>query len=179
MNRNKRSRFVFVMMLVVALMLAALPVNQVLAQPADRPLQTATVITASGTWTAPAGVTQVTVYAWGGGGAGGGVNNGGSEYAGGGGGGGAISVSTVTVVPATGYAVTIGAGGPANSGADGGNGGTTSFAALVTANGGSGGQVGDSGGQGAGGAGGTTARHWYNQVCRWSRRSRKKRHSLL
>ena len=64
--------------------------------------------TTSGTFTVPAGVTSVTVQAWGGGGAGGSrTNNGG----GGGGGGGAYSSGTVTVVPNTTYTVNVGTAG--------------------------------------------------------------------
>ena len=59
------------------------------------------------TWTAPTGVTSVTVEVWGGGGKGGTRT---TQYAGGGGGGGAYSKSTVSVTPGTGYTVVVGAG---------------------------------------------------------------------
>lgn len=61
--------------------------------------------TASGTWTAPTGVTSVSVEVWGGGG-GSGYHNGG------GGGGGAYSkVNALAVTPGNNYTVTVGAGG--------------------------------------------------------------------
>ena len=60
------------------------------------------------TWTAPAGVTAVTVQTWGGGGKGGTRTN---QYTGGGGGGGAYSMkNSVSVTPGTGYTVVVGAG---------------------------------------------------------------------
>ena len=59
------------------------------------------------TWTAPAGVTNVTVQTWGGGGQGGTRT---TSYGGGGGGGGAYSSGTVTVVPGTTYNVVVGSG---------------------------------------------------------------------
>jgi trimeric autotransporter adhesin len=62
----------------------------------------------SSTFTVPAGITQVTIEAWGGGGKGGsrsGTNNGF-----GGGGGGAYARKLVTVVPGTTYTVTVGTG---------------------------------------------------------------------
>ncbi|QBZ98933.1 choice-of-anchor D domain-containing protein [Flavobacterium sangjuense] len=63
--------------------------------------------TTSTTFTVPAGVTQVSVEAWGGGGKGGTIN--GIGY-GGGGGGGAYSSGLVTVVPGNTYTVTVGTG---------------------------------------------------------------------
>ena len=120
------------------------------------------------TWTVPAGVTIITVEAWGGGGAGGGSTTagGGTNNArgGAGGGGGAYASSTLTVTP--GESLTIVVAGPA-SGVNGatGNSGGPSFAgpdanstnALVLAAGGSGGSGNTSGGTPAGGAGGTVA----------------------
>ncbi|WP_289054004.1 cytochrome c3 family protein [Carboxylicivirga marina] len=65
--------------------------------------------TASGNWTAPVGVTSVTVECWGAGGNGG---AGGKNAAGGGGGGGAYSIVTdIPVVPGNIYAVNVGVGG--------------------------------------------------------------------
>lgn len=82
--------------------------------------------TASGTFTAPAGVTEVILIGWGGGGGGGD-----SVIASGGGGGqGAMcGVRHYTVTPASNYTVTIGAAG-GNGGGTGGTGGTTSFDSL-------------------------------------------------
>lgn len=98
--------------------------------------------TTSGTWTCPAGVTNVLVIASGGGG--GGSLSGGSGD-GGSGGGGAIQVTgCVSVMPGTSYSVTIGAGGIGGSGGSnpnyGADGGTTSFSTAFYANGGGGGQ---------------------------------------
>lgn len=91
------------------------------------------VFTATGTrtWTAPAGVTSITVEAWGAGGGGGdpGGNNGG-----GGGGAGAYARAVVTVVPGMTYSYTVGAGGVVET-----NGGSSSFGtSTVVAAGGSG-----------------------------------------
>ena len=104
------------------------------------------VFTAPGTytWTAPAGVTSVTVAVWGAGGGGGDPagNNGG-----GGGGAGAYASSVVTVVPGNSYSYTVGAGGVEAT-----NGGSSSFGTTtVVAAGGSGTST------AAAGAGGTIA----------------------
>jgi hypothetical protein len=109
--------------------------------------------TASGTWTAPTGVTTVSVEVWGGGGAGGGNPT--NSDGGGGGGGGGYSTSTISVVPGTGYMVVVGAGGTGVVGGNGNAGGQSYFisTATVRANGGAGGAVATSAG-GAGGAGG-------------------------
>lgn len=75
----------------------------------------------SGSWQAPAGVTQVLVEAWGGGGAGGG--RGSTNGQSGGGGGGAFASATITVVPLQTYSYTVATattGGTAN-GSNGGN----------------------------------------------------------
>ena len=111
------------------------------------------------TWTCPAGVTSITVQAWGAGGGGGGgatvVN-----AAGGGGGGGAYAQSTIAVVPGTGYTIIVGSVGTAgaSSGANGAAGGNSSFGTtLVVAAGGSGGSGTTSTTPGAGGAGGAIA----------------------
>ena len=73
------------------------------------PNAASTTITTTGTWTAPVGVTSVTVEAWGGGGAGGGVTRTSGTVNGGGGAGGAYAKGNVTVVPNTIYTVTVGA----------------------------------------------------------------------
>ena len=124
----------------------------------------------SGTFTAPAGVTSVTVELWGGGGGGGGgggavgdlaqmLNFVGPNIGGGGGGGGAggHKKSTVGVTPGASYAVMVGAGGGGgtggnsinyladecgNNGSSGGNGGLSAVAGLISVSGGSGGQGG-------------------------------------
>ncbi|MBK6903467.1 MAG: HYR domain-containing protein [Saprospirales bacterium] len=81
----------------------------------------------SGTFTVPAGVTSITVQAWGGGG-GGGQSAG--NRARGGGGGGAFTGGTLSVSPGDVLTITVGGGGPAGS-----NGGNSSVGAIV-ANGG-------------------------------------------
>jgi subtilisin-like proprotein convertase family protein len=103
--------------------------------------QTTTSFTGSGTFTVPAGVTNVTVECWGGGGAGGGCTAL-NRSTGGGGAGGTYTKSTgVVVIPGLMISVTVGAGGTGNLGADGNPGGTSSFGALVSAVGGNGGGV--------------------------------------
>lgn len=105
--------------------------------------QTTQTFNASGTWAAPAGVTLVTVQAWG---AGGGGATAGAQ-GGGGGGGGAYASAMLSVVPGNTYSITVGAGGSA-----GVAGGASQFA--------DGSQVKAVGGSGASGspaaAGGTT-----------------------
>ena len=94
-------------------------------------------------WTAPAGVTSISVVAVGGGGGGGG--NGG-----GGGGGGALAyINNFTVVPGNTYTIVTGTGG-----GGGAAGGASSFntTTIVANGGGAGGSIG-----GAGGAGGTAS----------------------
>jgi hypothetical protein len=99
------------------------------------------------TFTVPAGVTSITVSAWGGGGAGGGVV--GQTKGGGGGEGGSFVRGTISVTPGTPYTVVVGSGGTGNSG-NGTNGGASSFggSGLFNAIGGAGGAVGNSFGNG-------------------------------
>lgn len=121
---------------------------------------TTQTFTSSGTFTVPAGVTRVTVKAWGGGGGGGGADSNGTENrAGGGGGGGAFVVNNnVTVTPGANITVTVGGGGtPGTNPTAGGTGGTSTFASAVPVNapGGVGGTSGlPADRTGAGGAGG-------------------------
>lgn len=99
--------------------------------------------TANGSWTAPAGVTEVILVGCGGGGGGGaGYSSGGTN--GGGGGGGAIQViGYISVTPNTSYTVTIGSGGAGHAAPTAGdNGGTTSFGTIFYARGGGGGPEG-------------------------------------
>lgn len=111
-------------------------------------------MTSSGTFTVPAGVTSITVEAWGGGGGGAGDASSGNIGNGGGGGGAYARVNSFAVTPGTTYSVVIGsggAGGGANNGV-GANGGTSSFnGTTCVAVGGSGGQVNSSGGSGGSG----------------------------
>lgn len=98
--------------------------------------------TASGSWTAPAGVYSIRALAVGGGGGGGASrgNQASSAHIGGGGGGGGVIDELFPVVPGTTYTVTIGTGGAgANTSAAGSNGTDTTFGSLFTAPGGQGG----------------------------------------
>jgi hypothetical protein len=104
------------------------------------------------TWTAPAGVTSVTVKVIGGGGAGGNDEGGGPSPGGGGGGGGALGA--YTVIPGSSYTVTVGTGGAPSGNR---NGASSSFGSFLSATGGSAGgsdpdRNGGSGGVGAGGS---------------------------
>lgn len=112
--------------------------------------------TASGNWTAPAGVTSVTVEAWGGGGAGGGAT--GNPAKGGGGAGGQYASKTVTVIPGNSYTITVGSGGTASTG-NGNPGGDSIFGAdaVVAKGGAAGGGAASNGGDGTAGAGSTSA----------------------
>ena len=117
-----------------------------------------TFTSGSGTWTAPDGVTSITVECWGGGGGGGGDSVANNNTNGGGGGGGAYAqVTSYAVVPGNSYAYTVGAGGSGGTGGGaGGAGGDSSFhGGSCLADGGAGGGAASSGGNG--GAGGTTA----------------------
>ncbi len=116
----------------------------------------------------PAGVTSLTVEAWGSGGGGGGATSllfadtTLRSFSGAGGGGGAYARSTVAVVPGQTYTVTVAAGGMGGGGGfdvdDGANGAASSFSGhgiLVDAGGGAGGAGGLVGGTPPGGAGGS------------------------
>lgn len=98
--------------------------------------------TASGTWTAPSGVTAAQVILVGAGGGGGG---GSSAVAGGGGAGGVVAVQNINVTPGTSYQINIGAGGQGGqtsitatndylSTLPGANGGTTTFGSTTVWN---------------------------------------------
>lgn len=94
----------------------------------------------SGTFVVPAGVTSITVQAWGGGGGAGNQND-----RCGGGGGGAYARKVIAVSPGQMYAVVVGSGGNLES-----NGGNSSFGAnLVVAEGGKGGNDEDGGNGGS------------------------------
>lgn len=134
------------------------------------------------TWTAPTGITSITVEAWGGGGgpgASGGRPPGWCNVCGGcccggvggSGGGGGYGRNTYTVVPGNTYTIIVGCGGAAGpggacyTGSDGSPGGSSYFDGVLWAHGGgqgSGGNAADDntacpGNYGAGGAGGTGA----------------------
>ena len=114
---------------------------------------------ASGTWTAPAGVTRVMMEAWGAGGAGG-PGSPGAQGGGGGGGAGAYQRAVLTVVPGVTYDLIVGDGGqPDPSG--GGDGRDTQLreattgTVLLSVRAGQGGRPArPDGGPGAGGSGG-------------------------
>lgn len=121
------------------------------------PFSTMVVITGTGTWTKPAGITTVFLELWGGGGGGAG---GGTSSNGGSGGGGAYGCGLYSITGN--LSVTIGGGGSAGSGggspSNGGNGGATSVSggslpANVSAGGGGQGTTGGAGASGTPGAG--------------------------
>ena len=96
-------------------------------------LSTTFTSTGNTTWTCPAGVTLVTVKAWGGGGAGGGSTS--SSYnLGGGGAGGSYVEYKATVVPGTTYNLTVGAGGTGVSASNGNAGGSSYFGNTIAGN---------------------------------------------
>ena len=125
-------------------------------------LRTWEVFTASGTFTVPAGVTEVVVYVTGGGGGGSGSGYGGGYRVNGvsGAGGGTAIMKVTGLTPAATESVTIGAGGgggAAYAGASitgGSSGGTSSFGAHCSATGGGGGSGTSEGGWGGNGSGG-------------------------
>ena len=117
--------------------------------------------TANGSLIVPAGITTMTVQAWGAGGAGGAASQPGAltGSAGGGGGGGAYASANITVVAGNTINAVVG-GSVAGSTGNGGNGTAstiTGFESSILAAGGSGGTANLSGGSPAGGAGGTVA----------------------
>lgn len=107
------------------------------------PKLTSELFTSNGTWTCPAGVTEVLLQGVGGGGGGGGAAGsatGGENGIGGSGGGGALfGTARVAVTPGTSYAVTIGTGGSggaagaagSNHGSNGNDGGDTVFGSTL------------------------------------------------
>ena len=112
-----------------------------------------TVLTSGTSWTAPAGVTKIKVYATGGGASGSGCSTGVNPKAGGGGGGGGTAVKIFTVTSGASYTYAIGAGGAAGTAGNspGNAGGSTTFtvgATTITANGGGVGSEFRSGGAG-------------------------------
>ena len=116
----------------------------------------------NGTFIVPAGVTSITVQAWGAGGSGGGSSNAGflSARGGGGGGGGAYATATFAVIPGGSLPVVVGTGGTGVSGDSGTSGSfstITGYTGIIYAAGGSGGVANKSGGEPAGGSGGTVA----------------------
>jgi hypothetical protein len=132
--------------------------------PGNTPVGTANVVlSGSGNWTCPPGVTQITVFAVGGGAGGG---SGSSSTNGAGGGGGESATQVFTVVPGTNYAYVVGPGGAGGtpSGHGGSNGSDTTFvvgAVTLRAHGATGGvSVGYSAAGGNGGSGSTAPSHF-------------------
>jgi hypothetical protein len=128
-----------------------IPAAQLPIIPSGRGIQ---FFTQSGTFTVPAGVTELQVIALGGGGGGGAYASFGGGLIGGGGGAGAYAWVKLTNLAPT-CVVTIGAGGTCGvaNGESGGPGGQTSFGSAVLCGGGAGGISGNSG---RGGVGSTT-----------------------
>lgn len=118
------------------------------------PVSTTVVLSSSGTWQAPAGITSVLVQAWGAGGGGSGFNG---STGGAGGGGGEYAAGSLNVTPGSSYSFTVG------TSAAGGNGGSTVMhgdsSSSITAHGGSAGSSDGSTG-GAGGTGSAATTHF-------------------
>jgi len=117
--------------------------------------------TTSGPLTVPAGVTTMTVQAWGGGGAGGGASGAGGLVArgAGAGGGGAYATSDITVTTGSVLSVIV-AGQTLGSATDGANGGSSTiagFQSVILAAGGLGGGANTTGNTPLGGGGGAAA----------------------
>ena len=114
--------------------------------------QATQTFSSSGSFTVPAGVTAITVEAWGGGGAGGGAT--GNSSAGGGGAGGSyVKNIGYTVIPGNAYTVTVGTGGVGSTtaGSSGGDSWFNSISAIL-AKGGLGGALAASNNQSSAGA---------------------------
>lgn len=115
--------------------------------------QSSQTFNSSGTFTVPAGVSSLTVQAWGGGGAGGGSTSDGNSGAGGASGGYSNGILAVTSGASIPYVVGVGGNGSTENGTSGGN---SSFL-TITANGGNGGSAnGGSFGSGGTASGGAT-----------------------
>ncbi|WP_099709920.1 T9SS sorting signal type C domain-containing protein [Flavobacterium sp. 9] len=102
------------------------------------------VFDSSGSYTIPAGVTNIQVECWGAGGGGGGASN--NPSAGGGGAGGSyVKNASFTVTPNSTYTINVGTGGTVSTTATGGTGGSSWFGSATTilAVGGRGGVVGN------------------------------------
>ncbi len=122
--------------------------------PAGTGYRSTQVITSSGTWTKPAGVTKIKVYVTGGGGGGGSHN---SDDAQGGGGAGGTAIKWIDVRSVSTVSVTVGGGGAGaagNQAGGAGTGGTSSFGTYCSGYGGVGIPTWAKGGRGGGSAGG-------------------------
>lgn len=119
--------------------------------------QSSQTFNSSGTFTVPAGVSSLTVQAWGGGGAGGGSTSDGNSGAGGASGGYSNGILAVTSGASIPYVVGVGGNGSTENGTSGGN---SSFL-TITANGGNGGSAnGGSFGSGGTASGGGNKYYW-------------------
>jgi trimeric autotransporter adhesin len=96
---NLKTQFCFLLLMLSAFVTKAQTISQ--------------TFNVSGTFPVPAGVTSITVEAWGGGGKGGSRTSGSNGY--GGGGGGAYSRSVISVTPGQIFDVTVGAGSTSNA----------------------------------------------------------------
>ena len=96
-------------------------INFAAVQPAWDQTTVSFTTAGSHTWTAPAGVTRITVEVWGGGGAGGTASGSGSVGGVGGGGGGAYARSTITVTPGLTYNLYVGVAGTSSPAVNGGD----------------------------------------------------------
>jgi hypothetical protein len=115
------------------------------------------IFTASGSWTAPSGVTRAQLVVVAGGGGGSGYNNTGATNDGGNGGSAGVAVGNVTVVPGTVYTITVGSGGTGGTTNNNGTAGaSSSFGALMSATGGGAGLTSGSAGANGTGTNGTT-----------------------
>lgn len=97
------------------------------------------VITSTGTWTKPVGISKIRVTVIGGGGGGAGTTNNG-WLSGGAGGGAAIKIINVSAIASESVTIGAGAAGGTAGGGIGGTGGTSSFGAHCSATGGAGGR---------------------------------------
>ncbi|TPG45317.1 T9SS sorting signal type C domain-containing protein [Flavobacterium pectinovorum] len=123
--------------------------------------QSTTTFTGNGTFVVPAGITSISVQAWGGGGSGGGASGAGLLFGRGaaGGGGGAYASKVLTVTPGETLNVIV-AGTTSGTTANGSAGSSSTIAGYqssILAAGGSGGAANDAGGNPVGGIGGTVA----------------------
>jgi hypothetical protein len=123
--------------------------------------QTTTTFTSNGSFVVPAGITSITVQAWGGGGSGGGASGAGLLFGRGaaGGGGGAYASTVLSVTPGSTLNVLVAGtkSGTTSNGSAGSSSTIAGYQTSILAAGGSGGAANDAGGNPAGGIGGTVA----------------------
>lgn len=154
MINTKQKKYIFLSSLITLLFFSVFSVPERRLFAGDF-IKTVTDFMADGTWTAPQGVTNISIEGWGGGGAGAGNTAASTDGEGGGGGGAYAKINSFTVTPGTGYATDLGAGAAGTTGQNVNGSDTTFNSTTMVADAGSGGSN-DTGGNG-GGAGGTTA----------------------